>query len=258
MIASALFMISAQVAQAQSTYHANNDLDVTLGAGVSYAPVYEGGDKYTVSPFPLVNVRYADRYELGMDGLTADLLKSDTTVFGLGLAYHQGRDEDGDTLFNNSGDDSLQGMGDIDGAIGIKGFASHDFEPVTVKGSVTQFLGDDNDGMLIDASLSKNIPMSQQLFLTPSLSTTWASDNYMDTFFGVTGAQAARSQFTAFNAESGFKDVSLGLSAMYFLSEHLFVTGGTEVKHLLGDAGDSPISEDDTSVSVVSTIGYKF
>ena len=212
----ALMMLSSTSAYSQSTN--DNDWDVSLGAGAIYAPTYEGSDDYLLSPIPLVDITYKDRYSLGIDGLTADILENDITTLGVGLVYDGGRDEDGSTLFYDNDDDTLRGMGDIDGALGLKGYASHDFEPVTISGSITQFLGDDNDGLLAKAALSKKIQLNQQTFVTPSISTTWADERYMDTFFGVNSGQAARSQFSQFNAESGFKDISAGVNVLFLVT----------------------------------------
>ncbi|MGM0421616.1 MAG: MipA/OmpV family protein [Pseudomonadota bacterium] len=255
-IATAVLFMGIQPAQAQD-YNQNSDWDVTLGAGAAVVPTYEGSDDYTLTPLPYLNIRYKDRIGLGKDGLTADLLKNNRSKIGIGLTYDRGRDEDGDTLIG-SDDDTLDGMGDIDGALGLKAYAAHDFEPVTVSGGITQFVGDDNEGLIVDAKLSKRIPLSRQLSITPSLSTTWADDEYMDTFFGVDSGQASRSQFAQYNADSGFKDISLGLNAMYFLNRNWFIMGGGKIKQLLNDAADSPVSQNDTNVSLMSAVGYRF
>jgi|AntRauTorcE11897_2_1112592.scaffolds.fasta_scaffold04841_4 outer membrane scaffolding protein for murein synthesis (MipA/OmpV family) len=252
----AVLFTGSHTVQAQD-YARNSDWDVTLGAGVAYGPTYEGSNDYTVTPLPYINIRYKDRIGLGKNGLTADILKNDESKIGIGLTYDMGRDEDGDTLFG-SDDDTLDGMGDIDGAVGLKAYAAHDFVPVTVSGSITQYVGDDNDGLLVDAKLSKRFPLSRQLSLTASLGTTWADDDYMSTFFGVDTGQAARSQFSQYNAESGFKDISVGINAMYLLNKNWFIMGGGKVKQLLNDAADSPVSQDDTNFSLISSIGYKF
>ncbi len=253
-LSATLFAIPLAVAQDYTV----EEWSMTIGAGAVYSPIYEGSGNYKLSPIPYVNVKWRDRVTLGVDGLTADVLKNDTSKVGAGLVYDGGRDEDGGSLFRDGDDDRLRGVGDIDGALGVKAYAAHDFEPVTLSGSVTQFLGDENDGLLAKAAISKRIPMSQQLFVTPSLSTTWASENYTQTFFGVNAGQEAQSRFAQYNAESGFKDVTAGVGALYAINENVFIISNASIKQLVGDAADSPISEDDTSAALFTTIGYKF
>lgn len=245
-------------ANAQQPAEEKSDWSVVLGAGVIAAPLYEGSSDYVVAPIPFVNITYLDTISFGARGLTAKLIQRNNFEADLGLAIDGGRNEDGGSLLISADDDTLQGMGDIDPAVGVKAFASYDFDAVKLSSSITQFLGNTNDGLIVDAGLSKKIPLSRQLFLTPSIKATWADDNYTQTFFGVTPQQSARSQFSAYEAEAGFKDVSVGLNAMYFINRQWFVTANGSVKQLLYDAADSPISEDDTNISLITTIGYRF
>ena len=92
----------------------------------------------------------------------------------------------------------------------------------------------------------------------PSVSSTWADDNYMQTFFGVTPLQSARSGLPVFNAEAGIKDVTVGLNVIYLFDHHWFLMTNTGVKQLLDDAPDSPITHESTSPVFSSVVGYRF
>jgi len=232
--------------------------DVSLGAGVAYAPTYEGGDNYTATPLPYISIKYKDRFALGIGGLTADLWKNDTTTLGVGLTYDPGRDENGDTVFGSGNDRELEGMGDIDGAAGAKVYASHELDSFVLKGNVIRYMGDDNDGMLADAAVSRPINLSKKFRLIPSIAATWADGAYMETFFGVDARQAADSRFPRYDADAGFKDIAAGVRAIYNIDQQWSVTVAGQVKQLLDDAADSPITADETSYSLLSTIAYRF
>lgn len=247
------------IAQAQEVNTtAKSDWDISIGGGLGIVPNYEGSDDHTIVPVPYINVNWRDTISLGSGGINAHFLKSRNYRAGIGLTYDAGRDEDGNTLFGNSEDDTLRGLGDIDSAPGVRAFASYDFTQATLSSSLTQFFGDDNDGLLIDATLSKRLSAGKKLSFTPSIKATWANDDYMQTFFGITAAQSIRSRFTQFNTESGFKDVSIGLNAMYKIDNNWSVIANTQIKQLLNDAADSPISQQDTNASFVLITIYKF
>ena len=74
-------------------------------------------------------------------------------------------------------------------------------------------------------------------------STTYASDNYMESYFDVTPADSGRSGLSTFSASDGFRDVSVNLALSYDINENwdLGVLGSW--KRLLGDAEDSPVTD---------------
>lgn len=232
--------------------------DISLGAGAAYAPTYEGSDNYTATALPYISIKYEDWLAFGVGGLTADIWKNESTTLGVGLTYSAGRDENGNTIFGSGNDHELEGMGDIDGAAGAKVYATHEINSFKISADITQYLGDDNDGLLVDSSLSRLFEFNRQFSLTPSIGATWANGNYMHTFFGVDEDQARQSRFSRYTADAGFKDITAGVRAMYKIDKNWAVIVSGQVKQLLGDAADSPISVDDTSFSLMSVIDYRF
>lgn len=80
--------------------------------------------------------------------------------------------------------------------------------------------------------------------LEASVGSTWASEDYMSSYFGIDSADAARSGLDRFNADEGFKDVSLGGALNYRFLERWSVTALATYARLLGDAEDSPVVDD--------------
>ncbi len=66
----------------------------------------------------------------------------------------------------------------------------------------------------------------------------------MSTYFDVSAADAAASGLSTFSAESGLKDVGVGLMGIVHLSLNWHVGGAPFYKRLLGDAADSPVVDD--------------
>lgn len=236
---------------------AKGDWDVSLGAGAAFVPTFEGSNRYHVVPVPLVSITYKDMISLNANGLNAYWRTGDLRI-GAGLTYNGGRsDSEDDGLFSN-GDDRLRGMGDIDSAIGLKAFASYRLWMLDLSAAVTKYTGDDNDGVVVDLGLALPYKWTDKLTLTPHAGATWANKDYMQTFFGVTSTQAANSGFARYDADAGFKDIRVGVDANYRFDEHWFLSMRADVKRLIGDAADSPISFSNTGVAVATMIGYRF
>ena len=68
--------------------------------------------------------------------------------------------------------------------------------------------------------------------------TSWASDGYMETYFGVTQKEASRnSMLTAYKPEAGFKTAGLAATANYWLDERTRLQVRGSWNRLIGDAG---------------------
>ena len=260
---SLLFVSTAALAQGGNgngpSSEAKGDWDVSVGAGVAFVPTFEGSDRYRVAPLPFVKIVYKDMISLdAINGLNA-YWQTGGLRLGAGVVYNSGRSDHKDSGMFGGGDDRLKGMGDIDGAVGFKGFASYRLEKlVDMSVAVTKFVGDDNDGVVVDLGLKTPIKLTDKLMLFPHMGATWANEDYMETFFGVTAAQASRTGFSRFDADAGFKDIRAGIDVNYKIDEHWLFSVRTDVKRFVGDASKSPISFTNTNVTVATMIGYKF
>lgn len=252
-----LISVSALAQGASPTTAAKSDWDVSLGAGAALSPTFEGSDRYHVLPVPLVSITYKDMISLNSTGLSA-YWRTGGLRIGAGLTYNPGRDDSKDDGLFSNGDDRLRGMGDIDAALGLKAFASYRLWMLDLSAAATKYTGGDNDGVVIDLGLALPYTLFDKLTLSPHVGATWANQDYMQTFFGVTTTQAANSGFARYDADAGFKDIRAGIDANYRFDEHWFLSVRTDVKRLVGDAVDSPISFSDTGVTAATMVGYRF
>ena len=234
----------------------NEGWRVMLGAGPYVRPTYEGSDRYSVVPVPVINATYNDMLSISTGGLNV-YWHDDHVRLGAGLSYQGGRKESKSGSFFSRGDDRLIGMGNVNAALGVRAFGSYSIEHVKLSAAVTQFTGG-NHGLLVDVGASLPFKATGRLILKPHVNATWANGTYMQTFYGVTTVQAANSRFTRFNAGAGLKDVSIGLNANYGLDQNWFLAINADAKRLTGDAARSPISLSNTQITVMSMLGYQF
>ena len=235
-----------------------SDWEVLLAAGLGVMPTYEGSVDYALMPVPYAYVNWRDFLILGPRGLTANLYKREDFTAGVALTFSSGRDEEGSTFFGSQGNDDLLGMGDIGAAAGAKVFATYDFPRFTLDTSLTRYLGRDNDGYLAELEINRTFVIEKILRITPSIELSYADKDYMQTFFGVSPAQAISSRFGPYSAGAGIKDVSLGLNVMQMLSRNWFIFLSGKAKFLIGDAEDSPISRSNINGRLIISLGYRF
>jgi outer membrane protein len=230
--------------------------DINLGAGAAMRPTFEGSDRYLVSPVPVVHITWDDMVSLGVGGLNA-YWHHDNFKVGAGLTFDQGRDIKKPSIFGE-GDDRLKGLGKIDTALGIRGFASYRLGPVNFDVSATKFTGSPNNGVLVSFGAQAPLKLASKLMVVPHIQATWANQNYMETYFGVTPVQSRASIFPQYAAGAGVKDIIGGVNVIYNFNPHWYVAGDASVTQLMGDAAKSPISFSNTNAMLITMVGYHF
>ena len=250
-----------------------------LGGGVGFQPLYEGSDEYRAVGFPIIAPSFGDtdgprRFEFrSLDDVRIHVLRFGGLSLGPVLGYRFGRDEDDAAR--------LRGLGDVDNGVVAGGFVAYDFvdEPDTRLGlalaASTQVTGDDfgrssfgtpnfrvgtDYGVEIDLSASYERTLSDRLRLSARLGTTFADGDYMQTYFGVTPAQAANSVagLPAFDADSGIKDVYVNVGTTFNLTENFELRASLGYQRLLGDAANSPVTMDANQFTGALGAAYRF
>ncbi|MFN4164453.1 MAG: MipA/OmpV family protein [Ferrovibrio sp.] len=258
-VAQAQQPVSKSATASQGSAVGEKDWDIRLGAGALYQPDYEGSDDYEVAPLPLISISYRDLVflrgpSLGVNAFTWQGPRpTDKLQLGPLVRYQMGRDEDDN--------DDLRGMGDIDSGAELGAFLNYSAGPWSAGVTVFQDVSSAHDGLTAKFAGGYRHSFGPKLRARAELSTTWASDDYTETFFGVTALQSQRSGMRRFQAEGGIKDVGLTLDLDYSLTQHWGLTGRLGYKRLLGDAADSPLVEDRGSPDQLMTglfLSYKF
>lgn len=170
----------------------------SLGFGGDFSPDYDGSDDYQGSPLPIIAVTYRERFFFSTEegGLGAVLFEGDWLSANAFVGYDFGRETGdgsagGGTTGGTDDNDALLGLDDVDGTVmaGLSLDAFIGFAEASL--SYSQGFGG-HKGALLDFGLGWPIPLSQDetLGLELGISGTWASGNYMESYFGVTQAEA--------------------------------------------------------------------
>ena len=239
-----------------------SDWNFLIGGGATVASTYEGSKHYEVGPLPLAEVTWRDAISLGTkDGLKVvvkPLMDRGFSVNG-GIGYWGGRREGADKDHG----DTLRGLGNLSGgAVGNLGL-DYQIQALDVGLDLARDLGNDRDGTTVTLKGGYKIFRYSRVHLDGIFSTTWADDNYMSNMFGITQTQARNSlkHYSAYSADAGIKDVTLGFNANYDITSALSLFAIVKMTRLLDAAADSPIVKTQGSDNQFGTgigLAYRF
>jgi MipA family protein len=247
---------------ADDNLSAEEKLKLRMGLGVGAAPDYDGSDDYRVIPLPNFELSYAG-YALRSSrlGVEADLVGITGLDAGPIIRYDLGRSDVSDNV--------VALLPEVDGSVELGGFISAG-APLSIIGlesssilaarvEYLQGLDGGHEGATAAASLSLISPVTDSLTLISSLSTTYMSGNYADSYFDVSAIGSAVSGLPVYDAGAGFRDVGITFVANYELNENWSVNGIGSFSRIIGDAADSPIvAERGSSNQFLGGLGFSY
>jgi outer membrane scaffolding protein for murein synthesis (MipA/OmpV family) len=226
------------------------DWRVTLGAGAEVEPIYEGSKRYQATPSVVLDVRYKDIAFLSDgEGIGVNLIRGQTYRAGVAVGYDLGRD--------HHAQHRLTGLGNVGVAPEAKLFAEYFLLPFVYTVDIRKGIGG-HDGVIGDLGVYVPLPAAKDLYVFTGPSVTFADADYMQAYFGISPAQAARSQFHAFTARGGLDRAGWGITAVYKYSQHWWLEAAGAWQYMLGDAARSPIVEDRSEFAAGINLLYRF
>jgi MipA family protein len=219
-------------------------MNFTLGAGVGAAPDYEGSDDYEL--VPLWNLRVANLYHPNTfvqvigPRLRSNFLPSDHWRLGLAGQFIKERDD--------VENDQVDALEKVDPSVMLGVLGGYDFladpqQHLVLEVEARQDVANDN-GFLASVRALYGGRLTERWRFDALVGSTWASEDYMSSYFGIDAADAARSGLDQFSADEGFKDVSVAGALTYRLFERVSVSAIANYTRLIDDAADSPVVDD--------------
>ena len=250
-VAAVVFVLSlssiALAAGVGSPFEIDNVPNI-VGISGGMFPDYIGSDDYTAGAAPFFRWTFSgsQRYlQLLITELSFNVINHPNFALGPVLNYRFGRDDDVD-------DDVVAEMEEIEDTVEAGAFASYTWKldpnnprhRFILGGEFLADIGGEYDGWTAMASARYWIPVSRPIDLLFGVGVNYGSSDYMDTYFGVSTADAARTGLRHFEADSGFRDVNATFAGVFHFSETWHLGVGFKYLGLMSDASDSPIVDD--------------
>ena len=231
-----------------------------IGLGVATVPTYEGSPNRRTLAGPELTLSYRSRdwgtVEFGQRGLIWNAVEAGRFRFALVAQFDPGRkDRDTSTLNPTPGDKRLAGMGNVqastEAGVGVG------YGPVMVV--ARQSLSERGPkGAQVDMTVEIPWSLSDRLGLRFALGATWANRDYLQTYFGVTAAQAQATPFSVYTPKSGCRKVDASVGAEYAIASNWKLQANVGFSRLGDDAAASPLVGRRNGASAALAMAYEF
>lgn len=240
---------------------------IGLGAAAVIQPKYEGSNEFEVIPIPVVIPRFTDRASeepsaysevrkrvafRGLDDIRIRVLGGDRLQVGAVTGYITTRDQDDGDL--------LKGLGDISGGMVLGAYSAFRLGAFTFDAAYIDKLTGDSAGPQYRFGIETKQQLSDRASVGIRVGTTFASAEFMQTYFGVTPAQSRRSKdgLPVYTTDGGIKDVFIAIGGTYDINERWVLKGGARYGRLLDEAANSPVVQTPDQVSGTVGLAYRF
>ncbi|XVJ70255.1 MAG: MipA/OmpV family protein [Rhizobacter sp.] len=240
-------------------------IEGAITAVMNWGPDYLGAKNYGWSIKPGLLLRYG-RWSISSNGnfaartddpgdlprgLGLNLLGDEYNWVKLSLRVDSGR--------RSKGLDALRGVDDVPRTLRLRLSAHKEWgDGWVVTPGVNFDLLNKGVGHTADLSLGKDWLLSAKLKWSVSTGVTWASGQYMRSYFGITPSESSASGYAIHDADSGFRDVRGGTGLRYELNPRWVIVANASVQRLVGQAASSPTTQAATQWGVGAGLGWRF
>ena len=244
-IALALGLMTAQVlpapARAESPLlDVPNFPDFAL-LGVGRGPRYLGSDEDTVAVAPAVQLDLGSQYvSLQANYLSINLMHHGRWQAGPAGILRFGR--------RNVDNPQIDALPDVDMSVDLGGFLAYEFGGPDPRdrwrfnfGALQDVTGA-HGGMVADFGIRRWLPVGRYGAFGLAAAASWGSEDYMDTYFSVSPADALLSGLPSYSAGPGWRDARAMALFVQPVSREWAVGAGLLYSYLLQDAGSSPVT----------------
>jgi outer membrane scaffolding protein for murein synthesis (MipA/OmpV family) len=207
---------------------------VTVGLGAAVAPDYFGAGTSRLAPagaFSIQRIVLPGGFGIGTDSA----LPTDPGFGPRGaFRYIPAREA--------SENAALDGLDDVDRSVELGVGLFSITERSRVFTEVRKGIGG-HSGWVAEAGVDAILRPTRRLVLTAGPRANWGDAEFVDTYFGVTADEAARSAYKAYDIDGGLVSLGVEMNVRYDFGNGWGLHGTLGWRELQGDAGRSPITE---------------
>jgi MipA family protein len=234
-----------------------------IGVIGSYRPEYSGATQRVTKVSPAVFLRYG-RFTITnasgfvtrragdvVRGLGVDLASSERLRVNLALRFDAGRSEGSSASF--------AGLGDIDPTVRARINLGWQFAgPFRLGASWSADALGRGGGSFGELSLGWEHRFAPTTVLSAGLALSAAGDRYMQTYYGISEAQASRTTYRVYTPGAGLRDVAATVGFRTDLGEDWILLAGAGATRLLGAAARSPLSTSRNGWGINAGLAWRF
>jgi outer membrane protein len=222
------------------------DIVLEVGAGGQIRPAYEGAKDYEFGPTGFVTLH---QLWLPVFGQIKDGRPKQGWSFGPSFRYLSSRD--------SADHAQLTGLDDIDTAFEIGGKIAYTWGMWRPSLALRHGFGG-HDGIVGEAQIEAVFFPTAQTELAIGPRASFASAEYMRTYFGVTPAESAASGLAAYDPGAGLKGLGFEVTGRYRFNPEWALASSLAYERLIGDAGDSPIVQTGDADQITARLGLTY
>jgi outer membrane protein len=225
----------------------------SIGGGVGAAPDYEGSADYEIVMLPAASAKFDNGMYIQLLGLNLRANVIPSNMWRLGPVYNYRAERDD---VENNRVDRMEEVSDAN-ELGI--FGGFEWNGWFVFLDILADAGNAYDGWYSTLKGGYNWMIDEAWMLSLGGHVTYANDDYMETYFGVSAADAAASGLDQYNADGGVKDVGIDLGLNWNFASSWSLRGLARISQLVGDADeDSPVVDEGSETQVFGGVMVMF
>lgn len=235
-----------------------------LGLGATYRPDYEGSDNYEakIAAYGRYNMESGRYISLGGTSGSERAARLKMNILTRETPWEVGpvvqyRFKRGGDVENNK----VSHMQTVPNEQEAGGFVGYHVGDLFLSTTGVYDISGESNGTLFYFNGLYRMPVNDRFEMAVGAHTTWASDDWMESYFGVSGPDAANSGLPKYSAGNGLKDAGVGLTGHYKFTKTWGMIGNVSYTRMLNDAADSPIVKDagdENQYTAVIGVTYNF
>jgi outer membrane protein len=212
----------------------------SLGLGAAAVPDYEGSEDYKGAPLPIARVQKGYQYGLLFGTrISSNLIPHPNWRAGPLIEFVPKR--------SNVDNNKVDRLKTVDAALMLGAQVGYDLRlnsgVLGFEVDWTHDTIDGNGGWIARPRIKYRRKFGEKWGLNIASTLTYASDDYMETYFTIDQNDSTRSGLSTFSADEGIKDVGANVALTYSFNDNWSLGSILGYKRLLNDAEDSPVTK---------------
>lgn len=239
-------LLAAAPALAQTFPGPADDVVMTVGGGLNVSPDWEGSKTYVLSPWPIVGLKF----------LRSPLTGQPSSDTGFGIApsfrYLSKRTFGGASV--------LAGLPDVPQAFEAGLTVDYTDTNFRAFASLRQGMGG-HHGQIAELGVDAIVHPMDKLTIAAGPRLSFASADYMRTYYGVSPVAALATGIPAYDPGAGYRGAGLGATVTWDIDKRWFVKSEASWTHLSDAIARSPIIKADGArdqFSISAGVGWRF